>query len=249
VARALEQCGALQVCSFKLPPCLDATSVHPVVALQHPSKEGTKGRMKHCALRLVVCALIVSVAQGFAAKKSSLADDAVSVFQTAFPKKEPYKAAQWVSWGVPSRDIDGTPIKVAESGEVGRRQCEIDANQCRASFAALSKVYGEEQSLEMTRIMPIILTFEKKCFEPSFKEWSEIFGDDEARAMVLRNPGLLAVRPEDAATATDQTMNFSYVVAYTRPFSKILLPGLIFLLFVPTLEAVTGVSIRGAIFN
>lgn len=203
--------------------------------------------MKNLSLVLAIFALSTSPALGFAARK--LADEAVSLFQAAYPKKEPYKAPVWSSWGVPGRDIDGTPIRVAQVGAEGRRLCDISDEQCRASFDALAKVYGEEEALEMTRIMPIILTFDKQCFAPSFKEWSQIFGADETIDMVLRNPGLLAVRPEDAATATDQTMNFSYIVAYTRPLSKILLPGLLFLIAVPALEAVTGVSIRGALFN
>jgi hypothetical protein len=205
-------------------------------------------------LRLVMAssifALFVLKAHGFAAPKTStLADEAVSIFQTAYPKKEPFKASAWTSFGVPGYDIDGTPIRKAKKGEQRRRLTDISEKQCRASFKALAQVYGQDEALEMTRTMPIILSFDNQRFGPSYKEWSRIFGADEAKAMVLRNPGLLAVRPENAATATDQTMNFSYIVAYTRPFSKILLPGLLFLLAVPAMEAVTGVSIRALLFS
>lgn len=208
---------------------------------------GNIHKMRNYVIILAIVASFVSVAHGFAARSSMAADQAVSIFQQAFPKKETYTAAPWVSWGVPGQDLDGTEIKVAKAGQAGKRLSDIDAQQCRASFAALSKVYGEEEALEMTKIMPIILTFDKQCFAPSYKEWSDIFGADEAKAMVLRNPGLLAVAPKEAATSTDQTMTFSYIVAYTRPLSKILLPGLLFLLVTPAIEAVTGVSIRGAL--
>lgn len=196
---------------------------------------------------IIVVACLVSAAHGFAGIKSSSADEAVAIFQAAYPKKEPYRAAPWASWGVPRKDFDGTKIKVAKPGEIGRRFSEIDPKQCRDCFTALANVYGEEQALEMTKTMPIILSFDRKCFEPSFQEWSAIFGRDETMAMVKRNPGLLAVRPEVAAASTDQTMNFSYIVAYTRPLSKILLPGLLFLLAVPSIETVTGVPIRAAL--
>jgi hypothetical protein len=209
--------------------------------------------MKNLSLVMAssIFALFVLEAHGFAAPKTSgLADEAVSIFQTAYPKKEPFKASAWTSFGVPGYDIDGTPIKKAKKGEEGRRRLtDISEKQCRASFKALAHVYGQDEALQMTRIMPIILSFDSQWFGPSYKEWSRIFGPDEAKAMVLRNPGLLAVRPENAATATDQTMNFSYIVAYTRPFSKVLLPGLLCLLAVPAMEAVTGVSIRASLFN
>jgi len=204
--------------------------------------------MKFTTLSIAVAALVISVAQGFStsSKSSSMADEAVSIFQAAYPKKDTYKPVPWTSWGVPARDFDGTEIKKS-SMQSGRRMADIDEQKCRTTFNALSKVYGQEQALEMTRIMPFILTFDSKCFAPSFQEWSDIFGSQETKEMVLRNPGLLALPPDEAATATDQTMNFSYAVAVTRPLSGILLPGLLFLLAVPTIEAVTGISIRGGL--
>ena len=62
--------------------------------------------------------------------------------------------------------------------------------------------------------------------------------------MVTRNAGLLAIRPDEAAKATDQTMQASYLIGATRPFGDILLPGLAFLLLVPAIEGITGVPIR-----
>jgi hypothetical protein len=60
----------------------------------------------------------------------------------------------------------------------------------------------------------------------------------------VRNPGLLAINPTNAAKSNEQTMVFSYLVAWTRPFGKVLLPGVLFLLLTPLIEQVTGLPIR-----
>ena len=54
--------------------------------------------------------------------------------------------------------------------------------------------------------------------------------------MICRNPGLLAVRPEEAARSTE-TMSASYLIAATRPIGPVALPTLAALLLVPTVEA------------
>ena len=60
--------------------------------------------------------------------------------------------------------------------------------------------------------------------------------------MVKRNPGLLYVKPENAATSDDLTMQFSYIVAITRPAGPFLLYGTFGLLSIPVIEGITGVS-------
>ena len=92
--------------------------------------------------------------------------------------------------------------------------------------------------------MPIILVFDRKQFAGSLEEYANIFGEEKAKDMVLRNPGLLGVKASDAAKATDQTMYFSYIVAYTRPVGGLLLGGVFLLLSIPVFEGVTGIRIN-----
>ena len=96
----------------------------------------------------------------------------------------------------------------------------------------------------MTKDLPSILAFEKANFRPSFVEFGKIFGTQEAKEMVMRNPGLLAVKPVDAANSDDQTMQFSYIVAKTRPIGGVLLYGTFGLLSIPVLEGISGVPFR-----
>ena len=42
--------------------------------------------------------------------------------------------------------------------------------------------------------------------------WTEQFGEEKAKAMVRRNPGVLGIKPEQTGDA-EATMAFSYVVA------------------------------------
>ena len=92
--------------------------------------------------------------------------------------------------------------------------------------------------------MPIILVFDRKQFAGSLEEYANIFGEEKAKDMVLRNPGLLGVKAADAAKANDQTMYFSYIVAYTRPVGGLLLGGVFLLLSIPVFEGVTGIRIN-----
>lgn len=131
----------------------------------------------------------------------------------------------------------------------GDRYCDISNQKISGGFTELKKVYGEQQALEMIRIMPIILVFKKENFAPSFKAMAEIFGTEETKGMVLRNPGLLEVGPADAATSNDQTMVFSYLVSFFRPLSSVLLPLILFLLCIPAIDAVTGLGIRSTFLH
>ena len=100
----------------------------------------------------------------------------------------------------------------------------------------------------MAKALPVCLTFDKTQFAGALKEYTAIFGEEEAKAMVCRNPGLLAVKAVEAAKATDQTMQASYAIAATRPFGAVLLPTLGALLLVPALESISGIPIRIAVF-
>merc|ERR1719437_159610 len=116
------------------------------------------------------------------------------------------------------------------------------------AFTELSRLYGEENALQMTKILPNALAFNYNNFNDSLLAFSNIFGEDEAKEMVLRNPSLLAVSPSTAATSDDQTMQFSYIVSATRPLGKAGLPLLLGLLSIPGLEQVTQVPIRAKFF-
>ena len=186
---------------------------------------------------------------GGSAKASPLAQEAVEIFGAKYPfGRAPPKSSIMGDFGMPDRDLDGTKLKKASSG-AGKRLTDISETEAAASFNSLAKIYGDERALEMTKRLPIILSFDKNEFSPCYTAWAEIFGDEETKEMVLRNPGLLAVPSREAAKATDQTMTFSYIVAYTRPLGPILLPILPLLLCVPLLEQLTGVPIRGIVFT
>ena len=112
----------------------------------------------------------------------------------------------------------------------------------RATFNTIAKLYGEENALKMTKIQPGILAFNKDNFAASLDAFGETFGAEEAKDMVIRNPGLLSVKPANAATADDLTMQLSYVVEVTRPIGAAGPIGILALLSVPVIEGVLGMS-------
>ncbi len=172
-------------------------------------------------------------------------DEAVAIYEKRYPPRGNYKVPFYNSWGIPKTDIDGssTSTKVSPQNE-GKRIFDQDSKVTRATFLELAKVYGAEEALQMTKDLPSILAFEKANFRPSFVEFGKIFGTQEAKEMVMRNPGLLAVKPVDAANSDDQTMQFSYIVAKTRPIGGVLLYGTFGLLSIPVLEGISGVPFR-----
>ena len=125
-----------------------------------------------------------------------------------------------------------------------RKLTDISEEKAKAAFQELSTVYGSERALDMVKALPICLAFDKSSFSPSLKAFQELFGDEEAKAMVTRNPGLLAVPPNEAAKSNEQTMAFSYIVAYTRPLGPLLAPFLFLFLASMVTEVATGVPLR-----
>jgi hypothetical protein len=177
------------------------------------------------------------------AKSSPQADQAVAIFDKKFPfGRPPVARSKRISLGMPIADIDGTPVFKSTSVP-GKRLTDITEAQARATFNELAKCYGQDEALDMVKALPVCLVFNKDGLGPSLKAFQEIFGEEQAKAMVSRNPGLLAVNPADAATVTEQTMVFSYLVGYTRPLGPVLLPLLLFLLLTPVLERL-GIPIR-----
>lgn len=191
---------------------------------------------------------------GAAMKSFAEADEAVSIYDAKYPFDRPplekSSLTEFLSFGVPNTDVDGTQYKTYDrSATPGPRLTDISEKDARATFNELAKCYGAESALEMTKAQPLILTFKRDVFAASLKEYSAIFGEEEAKAMVGRNPGLLAVKPVEAAKATDQTMQASYLIAATRPFGDVLLPSILLLLLVPAFESVSGVPIRATLFS
>lgn len=179
-------------------------------------------------------------------KASPLSDEAIAVFNKRYPfGRGVVKQNPFIKLGMPNRDIDGTPVAtVVSADKAGKRMTDISEKEARAAFSELAKLYGAEEALEITNALPIALAFSSKNFGESLKEFSILFGEEKAKAMVVRNPGLLAINPTNAAKSNEQTMVFSYLVAWTRPFGKVLLPGVLFLLLTPLIEQVTGLPIR-----
>mmetsp|Transcript_6522 Transcript_6522/g.9449 ORF Transcript_6522/g.9449 Transcript_6522/m.9449 type:complete len:238 (+) Transcript_6522:52-765(+) len=180
--------------------------------------------------------------------KGKTVDEALSIYAKRYPKREPNKNLPWSSWGMPGKDLDGTSYKVSTSGsKKGKSIFDVDVAKQRANFMEISRLYGEDNALQMTKGEPAILAFDKKNFAPSLKEYGKIFGVEEAKAMVIRNPGLLAVKPTGyggADAANDQTMQLSYVVAATRPAGPFLLYGTLGLLCIPAIESISGIPFR-----
>lgn len=169
-------------------------------------------------------------------------DEAVAIFGKVYPYgRPPVISSARVRFGMPITDFDGTRLQ--KQKYTGKRLVDITESQARASFTELARNYGTTVALGMVQDMPICLSFKKENFKPSLSAFSNVFGRDEAIAMVRRNPGLLALKPANAATVTDQTMVFSYLVGYTRPVGPLFLSLLALALLTLPLEAVTGIKV------
>ena len=169
-------------------------------------------------------------------------EEALSIYEKKYPSSSSGSEAVkpfWNSWGIPKRDIDGTEVM---SSKPNKRIFSVEAATRKSTFVEIAKLYGTQEALQMTRDLPSILAFDDKNFKKALDEFSNIFGEEEAKAMVMRNPGLLYVKPENAATADDLTMKFSYIISFTRPVGPLLLYGTLSLLSIPVLEGITGVS-------
>jgi hypothetical protein len=176
---------------------------------------------------------------------SPLTQQALDVYNQRFPFEGESKPVTNVmgDFGMPNQDFSGKP----KAKSSGKRFGEIPREKAEASYNELAALYGDARALEMVKALPICLAFDQDNFAPQLAAWKEIFGEEPSLDMVARNPGLLAVRADDAATSNGQTMFFSYVVAYTRPVGGFLLFGLLFALLVPAIESVLGISITSSV--
>lgn len=210
--------------------------------------------MKLLSLFCVVLAALEGV-NGLATptKSARAVDQAVGLYQKRYPKpRGPRKRAFNAGLGIPVADIDGTKLNVARDSVMGKTFADRDEKDLRATFQEMVKVYGEAQSLQMVKDDPLVLAANRKNFKPTLSAFAEKFGLDESKAMVSRNPGLLFIAPSGpggADTATDLTMQFSYLVAATRPVGPLLLYGTLFLLVSPAIEAVTGLPIQTSVLT
>lgn len=208
---------------------------------------------------VLLLSCLVAATNGFfqkAAKKASvnspLAKEAVDIYGAKFSyNRAPRENSAFDSIskiGVPTTDIDGTKI-LKYNANPGKRLTDRSEADVAATFNGLAAVYGEERAIEMVKIFPTCMTFNKDAFAASFAIWSEVFGEDKAKDMVSRNPGLLAITSKDAGKNTDNTMAFSYIVAVTRPLGLFGPAGILALLSVPVIEGTTGIAIKQPFFE
>jgi hypothetical protein len=189
--------------------------------------------MKLC-IQFLLCLMAASAVSSFAPKAISKSrngalmaavDDALAIYQKKHPKKAP-----------------------KDDGKVSSPTfSDRDEKYLKAGFKELAKAYGEDSALQMVKDLPICLAFNRKNFGPSLIELAKTFGDAEARGMVQRNPGLLVIPPTGAGGADsveDLAMQFSYVVAATRPVGPFLLYGTLSLLFEPAFELISGIPLK-----
>jgi hypothetical protein len=144
----------------------------------------------------IVCSLlllssIAVPANGFSpgkAKASSLTQEAVDIFGSKYPynrqPKEKTIFDSYVSLGVPKTDIDGTRYDKVGKG-TGKRLTDITEKQAADSFNEIASIYGAERAIQMVKIFPICLTFDKSQFKNSFEEWRQTFGDEETKEMYV----------------------------------------------------------------
>eukprot|EP00633_Aureoumbra_lagunensis_P011048 CAMPEP_0197329038 /NCGR_PEP_ID=MMETSP0892-20130614/5377_1 /TAXON_ID=44058 ORGANISM="Aureoumbra lagunensis, Strain CCMP1510" /NCGR_SAMPLE_ID=MMETSP0892 /ASSEMBLY_ACC=CAM_ASM_000538 /LENGTH=202 /DNA_ID=CAMNT_0042825435 /DNA_START=2298 /DNA_END=2906 /DNA_ORIENTATION=+ len=128
----------------------------------------------------------------------------------------------------------------------------VEEKRRKSTFQVLAKIYGTDVALEMVRRNPSCLAYDSRNFSPSLAKFAETFGQEESKAMMLRNPNLLAVPPEgyqSAEKAGKETLYLSYVVEATRPLGPILLFLLFSFLATPAVESISGIPIRSIIFS
>lgn len=201
-------------------------------------------------LLFALAALCLSSASAFFAQKPAAAkkmvgspfvEEAIAIYDKNFPfGRPPPKSNPLGDFGMPNQDFDGTRVKKPNASK--KRLTDITPEQAKKSFNELAKLYGDDRALTMVKAQPICLAFDSTKFAQTQAAWTEVFGLEATQDMVARNPGLLAVRPEEAAKATDSTMAFSYIVAFTRPLGPVLLGTLFVLLLTPVIEGLTGIQ-------
>ena len=86
-------------------------------------------------------------------KSSAAAEKAVCIYDKNFPFDQVGQPAKgkftdaYVKWGVPQRDIDGTPVFSGKNPK--KRATDITKSEAVATFNELAKVYGEDRAVKM----------------------------------------------------------------------------------------------------
>ena len=86
-------------------------------------------------------------------KSSAAAEKAVSIYDKNFPFDQVGQPATskftdaYVKWGVPQRDIDGTPVFSSKTPK--KRSTDITKSEAVATFNELAKIYGEDRAVKM----------------------------------------------------------------------------------------------------
>eukprot|EP00977_Amphora_coffeiformis_P026379 scaffold25842_cov198-Amphora_coffeaeformis.AAC.34 len=183
-------------------------------------------------------------------KKITQVDTAVAIYQKKYPpNRRSRKRAFNANLGMPRRDLDGTPLKVAQTRDMGPTFSDRPEADLQATYSALSKYFGDEAALQMVRDFPLVLAMDRSNLIPNMDAYSATFGTEDAAAMVRRNPGLLFCKPDNAAEADDLTMKFSYIIAFTRPLGPVWLYGLLLLLLEPAFERISGIALKAMLFS
>jgi len=73
---------------------------------------------------------------------------------------------------------------------------DLTEPELKKCFAELANVYGEDNASKMVNAVPGSLSFDPQYFKPTFDIFAETFGADKAKGMVVRNPNLLATKPD-----------------------------------------------------
>lgn len=177
---------------------------------------------------------------------SPLAQEAVEVYNQKYPfnRERGNKPNPLGTIGVPKADFDGTVLVRDKEPNARKSMADITEEMAAESFNVLASVYGEDRALGMVKTEPLSLAFDSSAIAETFAIWAEKFGEEETKEMVLRNPGLLSVKPVYAKKTDDSTMAFSYIVAATRPIGAAGPALILLLVLTPVIEALTGIPIR-----
>lgn len=138
---------------------------------------------------------------------------AITIAYTTFPSVTSFG----LGGGNKSRRVAAKPSSpLLEDALKGYPFVNDDKTMLSTTFNELARLYGDDEALEMVKIMPRVLRFNSENFEGCLESWTEQFGLEKAQAMVRRNPGLLGVRPEQTEDA-ESSLYGSYLVAALRP--------------------------------
>jgi hypothetical protein len=151
-------------------------------------KNGTKILLLLLSISGVTNALLSLFQQAAGGvSKSTLTQQAVDIFGEKYPYNQaPRKRGildKYVALGVPKIDIDGTRYDKVGTNNGSKRMTDITAKKAADTFNQIASLYGDQRAIEMVKIFPICLAFDKSQFKDSFVAWSGIYGVEETKEM------------------------------------------------------------------